>query len=372
VCLYSSDRTTTKQLSSKADTIEHPVNKPLANTTGKHRGQRPARYRTKDRKKSLPRAKLPQHKLEGHKKIPVSASKLGESVAVNLREFLGQTDNEATINTLEAQNPQSPRQSPLITPHETKSLQVEALNPASSSISLKPPSPFRQDWDSSSFISTMSETVDQLKNQLRDKRVECPLGSQLFIVPRSAQESLITESTVKSTISSVRPYITEAKLADEAQQICQHARQLFATLAFIKKEKEICRFLDEGVTDKDLPLQRQFDTVINSLQWMLQRRAGSTIRTLESWNARTREKFSKAQRLMTSPVFQYGEHYELDNSAVLPFVTPNIDNEKKQEFRAGGYSEVYIKCIHPSHHGFWKCSSSSVCLYHSCSLIIVN
>ena len=288
-------------------------------------------------------------------------------MAVNLMEFLGRTDN-----TLEAQNPQSLPQSPLITPHETKSLQVEALNPTSSSIGLKPPGSFRQDWDSSSFISTMSETVDQLKNQLRDKRVECPLGSQLFIVPRCAQESLITESTVKSIILSVRPYITEVKLTDEAQQICQHARQLFATLAFIKREKEICRFLDEGVTDKDLPLQRQFDTKTNSSLWMLRGRTGSTIRTLGNWDARTREKFSKAQRLMTSPVFQYGEHYELDNSAVLPFITPNIGNDKKQEFRAGGYSEVSIKCIHPSHHGFWKCSSPSVCLHHSCSLIIVN
>lgn len=81
MCFYSSDHTANNQPSSKADTIQHPVNnKPLANTTGKHRGQRPARYKTKDRKKSLPRAKLPQHKLEGHKKIPVSASKLGEGM----------------------------------------------------------------------------------------------------------------------------------------------------------------------------------------------------------------------------------------------------------------------------------------------------
>jgi hypothetical protein len=127
----------------------------------------------------------------------------------------------------------------------------------------------------------------------------------------------------------------------------------------MKKGGEIYTLLREGVTDDDLPLRREFFNEIDDRQWVLQGRTGKPIKTLDGWSRRSREKFSDVQRLMTSPVFDLGEHYELDDNIVLPFISFRM-NEKALEFRGGGYSEVFIRHIHPSHHRFWEHSPLGV------------
>ncbi|OCK99742.1 kinase-like protein [Cenococcum geophilum 1.58] len=198
-----------------------------------------------------------------------------------------------------------------------------------------------------------------LKDKLHEHRIECPMGSAKFIVPECAQKSLINESVVESAIRSEHPDINDTELADYVQNICQDARRLFTTLAYMRKEGEICRFVRDGVTDDDLPLQRKFDNGNDYTQWRLEGKNGKRIEALESWKTRHREKFSNTQCLMTSPVFEPGKHYELDNSIILPFIAFTHEEGKELEFRGGGYSEVLIKCIHPSHHTFWERSTST-------------
>jgi hypothetical protein len=127
----------------------------------------------------------------------------------------------------------------------------------------------------------------------------------------------------------------------------------------MRKGGEIYALLREGITDEDLPLRREFFGEIDDKQWSLQGRTGKLIKTLDGWTRRAREKFSDVQRLMTSPVFEFGEHYELDDNIVLPFISFRA-NERTLEFRGGGYSEVSIRYIHPSHHGFWEDSPLGV------------
>jgi hypothetical protein len=200
----------------------------------------------------------------------------------------------------------------------------------------------------------------QIKDKLNELRIECPWGSEKFIVPVCTQTSLITESVVESAIRSAQPDITDVQLTDDRKKICQSGRRLFATLAYMRKEGEICRFVRNGVTDNDLPFRRKPDNGSHYVQWRLEGRDGKRIEALENWKIRHREKFSSAQRLMTSPVFKPGQHYELDNSIILPFIGFTHEEGKELEFRGGGYSEVLIKCIHPSHHTFWERSASTV------------
>ena len=258
-------------------------------------------------------------------------------------------------------------------PHRFTPLQIADGRTSISTLSgLTPTYSLRHDsdWSSTSGSDTASQqsrcysaamaSDSELKEILRGGRVECPRGSQLFIVPRCAQESTITEPAVKRAIKAGNPDITDAEVDEYTKKICASARQLFATLVFTKKGKEICRLLNEGVTDEDLPLQRKFDDMENDSQWLLLRRSGKQIITLDRWTPKSREKFSDAQRLMTSPVFEKGEHYELESSIILPFISFKHDEGKELEFRGGGYSEVLIKCIHQSHHSFWERSTPMV------------
>jgi hypothetical protein len=74
---------------------------------------------------------------------------------------------------------------------------------------------------------------------------------------------------------------------------------------------------------------------------------------MTTWKPKYRENFDRVQWWMISPVFEEGEHYYLDEKAVLPFV-PLDANEESLGTQQGGYSEVYPVRIHPAHHKFWK------------------
>src|SRR5204863_9098655 len=172
--------------------------------------------------------------------------------------------------------------------------------------------------------------------------------SHLFIVPRCILESLITIPVVTKILSKCLA-LDGAEVSEVARITCESARQLFATLAYMKKVGEIYPLLNEGVSDKDLPLRRRPN---DQGLFTLQRETGGSIGTLDKWNQPDLEKFDRIQRWMTAPVFKDQKHYDLDDNTILPFIPFKSDPEI-QEPKQGGYSEVYPVCVHPSHHQFW-------------------
>jgi hypothetical protein len=193
--------------------------------------------------------------------------------------------------------------------------------------------------------------VGSLKWKLENARVECPPGSEVFIIPISCQESLITEAAV---IEEVGPYvhIPPAQMDEYVQQICSTSRTLFGVLACVRRTGEIIPCLNHGISDEDLPLRRNLDV---GTKFFLEGKTGKVIPGLGDWEKKERIKFRQWQREMTAPVFIRGEHYELDvNSVILPFTqAPNA-------YSSGGYSEILIREIHPSHHKFWTCNELEV------------
>jgi len=170
---------------------------------------------------------------------------------------------------------------------------------------------------------------------------------------------LITISVVTKILSKCLA-LDGAEVSEVARNTCESARQLFATLAYMKKVGEIYPLLSEGVTDKDLPLRRRPN---DQDLFTLQREKGGSIGTLDKWNPPDLEKFDRIQRWMTAPVFKDQKHYDLDDNTILPFI-PFKSNPEIQEPKQGGYSEVYPVCVHPSHHQFWE--HSEVEIHHSC------
>ncbi|KAI9857183.1 MAG: hypothetical protein M1813_008545 [Trichoglossum hirsutum] len=190
-------------------------------------------------------------------------------------------------------------------------------------------------------------TASSLKRQLYNARRESPLDSPRFFVPKSAQESLITRPVIKSIIQEEQQEIEEEEADRYARETCQSARQLFAILAFIGKGSEICPLLNEAVSDKDLPL---VDDTSTPELYTLQRKTGIHIKTLEKWKERDLSNFYRIQWCMVAPVFEYHNHYELEDNTILPFISFEFNGKPWY----GGYSEVCPRRLHPAHHSFWE------------------
>jgi serine/threonine protein kinase len=200
---------------------------------------------------------------------------------------------------------------------------------------------------------------ESLKYLLKKSRMEVPRHPHCFIVPRCRQEELINVVTVAKDIRAQDLTITEDVALDIAKQTCQQARQLYATLAYIKKGADIRGLLDEGICDDDMPLVRKPH---GDRQYALHRRDGNSFKAidaLETWDDNHLERFDRVQWWMTAPVFKLGGHYELDDKAMLPFI-PFSPTDPVPEIKQGGYSEVYPVRVHPSHHKFWEKKSPSV------------
>ncbi len=202
-----------------------------------------------------------------------------------------------------------------------------------------------------------SKTEHWLKDQLEEARIEWPEKSHKFFVPRSTQEELITPTNVIQDILARGAEISEEAAEKYANDACRYARQLYATLACLKKGPEICSLLDEQVTDEDLPLVRKPS---KKCKFALCRKNGETIKTMENWKNKHLEDFDRIQWWMIAPVFIPRERHKFDANITLPFV-PFSENDETKEKKHGAYSKVYPVRIHPAHHEFSTDIQLEVC-----------
>jgi serine/threonine protein kinase len=158
-----------------------------------------------------------------------------------------------------------------------------------------------------------------------------------FFLPISVLEALVTEDAIERelrgtipTFASERPHLPS--------QIAQTSRKLFAILAYLGKGSLITAFLDEHITDSDLPLEAPLALVGQENQGMLSK-------VFANRRSRDINDFCRVQWYFLAPIFdRLHKHYELDDNVVLPF----IKNEESSA-QQGGYSEVWEVKIHPAH-----------------------
>jgi hypothetical protein len=209
-----------------------------------------------------------------------------------------------------------------------------------------------------------------LKDQLYSGRIKCPDIPHAFFVPKDILESLVTEAAVTQDIRSRADHIGDDEAQLQSRKVCEHAKQLYAVLAYVKKGPAVQSLLDEGVADRDLPLIEKKLALGHGLarSSMLVRRSGTEIRTFRDWSEKELEKFDRYQWAMTAPVFKDKRHYELDGKAILPFVDfDHPDGRRKPQ--QGGFAEVYPVRLHPAHQRFWEPNPEvCLCLFYSLSL----
>jgi hypothetical protein len=190
----------------------------------------------------------------------------------------------------------------------------------------------------------------QLVKRLKDAEIYCPDGSLNSIIPLCAQKEIITVEAIIDIISSNDAERQSPITVECAERIKQEAKQLFAILLRIKKEKDIQGFLDENICDNDLPFQWRKG---GDGQYDLCRKSdGGTVKTSRKWESRHISTFAKKQYLIVSPFFKPMDHHDLDDPTVLPFV---YYEDKRNE---GGYSTVFRVQLHNSHHSFWQAAEN--------------
>ncbi|KAK3303130.1 kinase-like domain-containing protein [Chaetomium strumarium] len=162
---------------------------------------------------------------------------------------------------------------------------------------------------------------------------------------------LIDEETVERELSRLPPDNPLARNAKQtAKRICdaeEPYQRIFAILTYIEKLYALNGFLEEEVTDKDLPLTKRKHDGKGTFDFV---RNGTRLRCFGSFSDYYHRCFDQTQWKVLAPVFQRpknGEvqHLELQEQAILPF-------EVEEEGPTGGYGSILKVRIHPEHHNF--------------------
>ncbi|KAL1613620.1 hypothetical protein SLS54_010419, partial [Diplodia seriata] len=119
-------------------------------------------------------------------------------------------------------------------------------------------------------------------------------------------------------------------------QVYNKARKLFTILAYMGRAYEICAFMDEGLSDSDLPFTYHMTGILTGTR-------GNSIRSLSRWQLPKRVDIAKYQWGVLVPVFSGQQHYEFHDNTILPFVHEKLVS-------GGAYSDVCEARIHHAHH----------------------
>ncbi|KAF7870271.1 hypothetical protein EAF04_004019 [Stromatinia cepivora] len=189
-----------------------------------------------------------------------------------------------------------------------------------------------------------------LHRQIRGCRVEAYKQPSRHFVPRCRQDALLTVDAIANDIIKGDGMIEMHQAKRCAEETRKVAKSIYATLACIDRGADMCQLVDQGISDKELPLK------YDKLNIELRTSSGRLVQGLEHWDEEIMEDFYERQWWMTAPVFKNKKHFDLNEREVLPFI-PLGDNDGMTEPKQGAYSEVFAVHVHPSHHDFWVSDS---------------
>jgi hypothetical protein len=112
-----------------------------------------------------------------------------------------------------------------------------------------------------------------MSNSLRDElllaRIEWPEGENRYFIPINNLNSLVTEDSVKGELRSIYPSLGPQELLSYSLTVCKNSKKIFALLVYNGKTKYICDFLNDGISDSNLPFVRSDESRVSSQQLMI-------------------------------------------------------------------------------------------------------
>ena len=203
--------------------------------------------------------------------------------------------------------------------------------------------PYTLDYD----LSENSEytALQELQMGLKRYRLESCVDRHLEFVAGHIVQRLVEENI--EAILEERSLGDVEHISSHRQLISKHAIKLVAIFVDLKREECIIPLLMEGIHDDNLPFQRVQTSTQHTAA--LVTRQGTNVQSLREWDNEAIRKLHKRQYRFLSPIFRRGEHYELDDLHILPFLVHEADHDGKVT-AMGDSSEVFRACIHPDNH----------------------
>lgn len=229
-----------------------------------------------------------------------------------------------------------------------------------------------------SFASLrVAEGCQELQSRLFEalQRTWNPNGHDQEFLPKGELYRLINTETVAQVLKKDLSRIhTHERIRLLAQRVCSETRvlhrgkekiktfrKIFALLVIAEYTSSISLFLDEDVSDLDLPL---ISTKTSKGKKGFCRRdtSGKPINTPlecfqhDDWSSIKVRNFEQFQWDFLAPFFARDDdgdvkHYVLDNQHILPFIPPH-NTEDEDADRTGGFGKVFMVRIHGDHHNF--------------------
>ncbi|KAK0701192.1 kinase-like domain-containing protein, partial [Apiosordaria backusii] len=193
-----------------------------------------------------------------------------------------------------------------------------------------------------------------------------PIGQLLSLFSREAVEEELTiyrdqRETAHENEMLYRAIETEPSNESVAPDVHFHTmrgyRKIFAVLVLIQLPGRIQRFVNEGVSDADLPFVKVKTNELGLRRtWSFKLRRknsrGTTLRCFQRWTIRELEMFESRQWLFLAPYFSRDPteprkvlQYILPESAVLPFTSHSRVSGTRTHC-----SQLFKVGIHPDHH----------------------
>ena len=204
------------------------------------------------------------------------------------------------------------------------------------------------------------------------QRIEWPAGSEQYFLPNKIINSM-TRNILQHELRKTCPDISHSKYDKLIEYICTKSTKLFCVLAFSSPsslQQDICNFMDEGITDEDLPFHSVlYETDTSGPYYILCKRGHSEclqtrhvycgMKSTASWTQMKVVNIRQDQRIVSAPTFYLRKleipHYEFDRQTILPFVEYNETSALQ-----GDYGKVLSARIHPAHHDLPKSDNPKV------------
>lgn len=188
--------------------------------------------------------------------------------------------------------------------------------------------------------------------------------------PENELTALMSEEYVRQELELCFEDWASHKIEDLAKAICTRTpsprgsragfKRIFAILVLCEKPHDIVRFLEENVSDADLPLHKSASPEeLPNFFKLVRKGQSNALKSFRKWSYTAIWRFEEWQWTTIAPFFKLGsrkdvKHLQLQDQAALPFTQDSrfvLDKPayEKLEFE-GGYSNVFKIDIHPDHH----------------------
>lgn len=231
-----------------------------------------------------------------------------------------------------------------------------------------------REWSKVVDVETSDEETDS------DLPPEAPLQDKLLadhhnfhdgrkgFIPRGHIKKVINEQSVRQHL---REYLSIPPNEDRHSMIERYVRQIFSQdfenksyviiftiLVLTEKSECIVNFLNERIDDSALPFRKENQNPQGKVPAvdLRPRRGGRRIKAFKGWSLVAKMNFEEWQWAVNAPFFNRGQDgevkiYDLQDAAVLPFVTKNpLSGYQEIEEYHGGFAKVSKRYIHADHH----------------------